>query len=99
MVKDMANSLFAGQLSIFDMGSSFAIKVKRKLTQKEIKELNGLREDIPQREQRLADLLDRGDDACSKYDLMMGYNAKFNARLVNNQISYMRRRIAEIEDD
>lgn len=43
---------------------------------------------------RLADLEERGNDACSAYDLRMGYDAAFNKQLARNHISYFERQLA-----
>lgn len=47
--------------------------------------------ELAQRRQRLVDLQTRGDEACSQYDLSMGYNAKFyrDSRMIENQIRYL----------
>lgn len=94
----MSNSILAGQLAIFDIPNIPVMKVKRKLSKKEMIELNYLKEDLLRREHRLNDLIMYGDAACSKYDLSMGYNAEFNIRLVKNQINYSREKIAELEE-
>ena len=39
-------------------------------------------------QERLADLEERGDGACSAYDLRMGYDAEFNKQLKRNHIIY-----------
>ena len=39
-------------------------------------------------QERLADLEERGDAACSAYDLRMGYDAEFNKQLKRNHIIY-----------
>jgi len=43
---------------------------------------------------RLADLEARGNDACSAYDLRMGYDASFNIQLARNHIAYYTRQLA-----
>ena len=37
---------------------------------------------------RLKELEEKGDAACSTYDLNLGYDAKFNKRLIGNHIKY-----------
>ena len=37
---------------------------------------------------RLKELEEKGDAACSEVDLMNGYNAEFNKKLVGNHIAY-----------
>lgn len=46
------------------------------------------REQLKKDQERLADLEARGDEACSDYDLRMGYNAAFNKGLKRNHIIY-----------
>jgi hypothetical protein len=46
------------------------------------------REQLVRDQERLADLEERGDAACSDYDLRMGYNAEFNKQLKRNHIIY-----------
>lgn len=43
---------------------------------------------------RLADLEERGNDACSAYDLRFGYDAEFNKKLVGNHIRYYEKQLA-----
>lgn len=44
---------------------------------------------------RLHDLEERGDDACSPYDLQYGYNAEFNIRLKKDHIAWDEAILAE----
>jgi len=46
---------------------------------------------LAQSRARLADLEQRGNDACSAYDLRMGYDATFNKKLVSNHVKYYER--------
>jgi hypothetical protein len=46
------------------------------------------REQLIKDRERLADLEERGDAACSAYDLSFGYNAEFNKQLKRNHIAY-----------
>ncbi len=46
------------------------------------------REQLVRDQERLADLEERGDAACSAYDLRMGYDAEFNKQLKRNHIIY-----------
>ena len=39
-------------------------------------------------QERLADLEERGNEACSAYDLRMGYDAEFTKQLKRNHIIY-----------
>lgn len=54
----------------------------------------GLQRDIGRYNQLLAE----GDKACSKYDLMMGYDAKFNLSLVHNHVAYFKGLIHKLEE-
>jgi len=45
-------------------------------------------EQLKRDQERLADLEERGDAACSAYDLRMGYDAEFNKQLKRNHIIY-----------
>jgi len=60
--------------------------------------LSELKDDLEMSRERLADLEARGDAACSKSDLLYGYNAEFNLRIVRNHISYYERQITEHPD-
>ena len=46
------------------------------------------REQLIKDQERLADLEERGNEACSAYDLRMGYDAEFNKQLKRNHIIY-----------
>lgn len=52
---------------------------------------NQLKEDL----QKLRDLQTRKDAACSRWDLSMGYNWKFNCSLKRNHIRYAIGKIRE----
>ena len=49
--------------------------------------------------QRLRDLKERKDAACSTWDLSMGYDWKFSARLKRNHIRYAIGKIRELQKE
>jgi len=51
-------------------------------------ECQDYREQLVRDQERLADLEERGDEACSAYDLRMGYDAEFTKQLKRNHIIY-----------
>lgn len=53
-----------------------------------------LRAQLADSQSRLADLEQRGNEACSAYDLRMGYDAEFNMQLVRNHIAYYMKQLA-----
>lgn len=56
---------------------------------------NQLQEDL----QRLRDLKERKDAACSRWDLSMGYNWKFSASLKRNHVRYAIGKIRELQKE
>ena len=60
------------------------------------KDLPDLYKQLERAKKRLKDLQKRGDEACSKYDLMMGYNAHFYLNVCTlpaNHISFLEKQI------
>ena len=56
---------------------------------------NQLQEDL----KRLRDLKERKDAACSRWDLSMGYDWRFNARLKRNHIRYAIGKIRDLQNN
>lgn len=53
--------------------------------------------ELEQRKARLLELQTKGDEACSQYDLSMGYDAKWylDSGMIENQIRYLEKELAE----
>ena len=61
---------------------------KNRMGKRQERECAHYREQLIKDQERLADLEERGDAACSDYDLRMGYDAEFNKQLKRNHIIY-----------
>lgn len=58
-----------------------------------------LKVEIQERKNRIKDLEERGDEACSEYDLRYGYNADFylnRCRMIHNQVKYLEEQLHEL---
>ena len=55
-----------------------------------------IRRDLENDKARYQELLELGNDVCSLYDLMCGYDCRFNLHLVGNHIVYDMRALAEL---
>lgn len=58
--------------------------------------------DIEERKARIKDLQEKGDEACSEYDLSMGYDANFYLNVCTlpaNHIKYYEKELAEYNKD
>ena len=63
------------------------------------RDIEGVKKEIKEREKRLTNLKEKGDDACSEYDLKMGYNADFylnKCPIIQNQINYLEKELIEL---
>jgi len=63
------------------------------------RDIEDIKKEIISRKKRLTDLKEKGDDACSKYDLKMGYNADFylnKCPIIQNQINYLEKELTEL---
>ena len=60
------------------------------------RDIEDIKKEIISRKKRLTDLKEKGDDACSEYDLKMGYNADFylnKCPIIQNQINYLEKEL------
>lgn len=66
---------------------------KNSMGKRQERECAHYQEQLKRDQERLADLEERGDAACSDYDLRMGYDAEFTKQLKRNHIVYDRKQL------
>lgn len=61
-------------------------------------QLESARQQLEKDIARYKQLITEGDKACSSYDLMMGYDAKFMLWLAHNHVAYSKGRVIRLEE-